>query len=76
MTDVCVPVSHLPELVTAAKEDAISSNLMSKSSFQFQTIESLLRCLFFTAISFKLSYFESAKFFMRFFNVTEHFFVY
>nr|AQZ26747.1 lactate dehydrogenase [Aurelia sp. 1 GW-2014] len=29
VTDVCVPVSHLPELVTAAKEDAISSNLIT-----------------------------------------------
>ena len=29
VTDVCVPISHLPQLVTAAKEDAISSNLIS-----------------------------------------------
>ena len=33
MTDVCVPISNLPELVTFAKEDAISSNLMSKLFF-------------------------------------------
>ncbi|XP_065065346.1 probable D-lactate dehydrogenase, mitochondrial [Rhopilema esculentum] len=29
VTDVCVPISNLPELVTAAKEDAVSSNLVT-----------------------------------------------
>eukprot|EP00794_Sanderia_malayensis_P019114 gene19114-21031_t len=27
VTDVCVPISHLPELITCAKEDALASNL-------------------------------------------------